>query len=46
MDASDFSDKAAEIAAGLGHGRCEIFPKQEQVLVEGDVGNFINLALF
>ena len=47
MDASDFRDKAAEIAAGLGHGRCEIFPKQEQVLVErGDVGNFINLPYF
>ena len=44
MEAADFRDKAAEIAAALGHGRCEIFPKQEQVLVErGDVGNFINL---
>ena len=47
MDAADFRDKAAEIAAALGHGRCEIFPKQEQVLVErGDVGNFINLPYF
>ena len=47
MDAGDFRDKAAEIAAGLGHGRCEIFPKQEQVLVErGDIGNFINLPYF
>ena len=47
MDASDFRDKAVEIAAGLGHGRYEIFPKQEQVLVErGDVGNFINLPYF
>ena len=47
MEAADFRDKAAEIAAALGHGRCEIFPKQEQVLVErGDVGNFINLPYF
>ena len=44
---TDFRDKAAEINAALGHGRCEIFPKQEQVLVErGDVGNFINLPYF
>ena len=47
MEAADFRDKSAEIAAALGHGRCEIFPKQEQVLVErGDVGIFINLAYF
>ena len=47
MNASDFRDKAAEISAALGHGRCEIFPKQEQILVErGDVGNFINLPYF
>jgi len=47
MEAADFRDKSAEIAAALGHGRCEIFPKQEQVLVErGDVGNFINLPYF
>ena len=47
MSAGEFRDKAAEIAALLGHGKCEIFPKQEQVLVErGDVGNFINLPYF
>ncbi len=47
MNAGEFRDKAAEIAALLGHGKCEIFPKQEQVLVErGDVGNFINLPYF
>jgi len=47
MNASDFRDKAAEISSALGHGRCEIFPKQEQILVErGDVGNFINLPYF
>ena len=47
FSAGQFRDKAAEIAAMLGHGKCEIFPKQEQVLVErGDVGNFINLPYF
>jgi hypothetical protein len=47
MNAGDFRDKAAEISSALGHGRCEIFPKQEQILVErGDVGNFINLPYF
>ena len=47
MSAGDFRDKAAEISSALGHGRCEIFPKQEQILVErGDVGNFINLPYF
>ena len=43
----NFSDKAGEISAFLGYGGCEIFPKQEQILVErGDVGNFINLPYF
>ena len=47
MNAGDFRDKAAEISSALGHGRCEIFPKQEQILVErGDVGNFINLPYY
>ena len=44
ISAGDFKDKAAEVSAVLGYGGCEVFPKQEQVLVErGDVGNFINL---
>ena len=47
MSAGEFRDKASEIASYLGYGGCEIFPKQEQVLVErGDVGNFINLPYF
>ena len=47
MSAGEFRDKASEIAAYVGYGRCEIFPKQEQVLHErGDVGNFINLPYF
>jgi hypothetical protein len=47
ISAGDFKDKAAEVSAVLGYGGCEVFPKQEQVLVErGDVGNFINLPYF
>ena len=47
ISAGEFRDKASEIASYLGYGGCEIFPKQEQVLVErGDVGNFINLPYF
>lgn len=47
MSAGEFRDKAGEISAFLGWGGCEIFPKQEQILVErGDIGNFINLPYF
>ena len=47
INAGEFRDKASEISAVLGYGGCEIFPKQEQILVErGDVGNFINLPYF
>lgn len=47
IGAGEFRDKASEISAVLGYGGCEIFPKQEQILVErGDVGNFINLPYF
>ena len=45
--ASEIRDKLAEFASALGWGTCEIFPKQEEVIVErGDVGNFINLPYF
>jgi hypothetical protein len=47
ISAGEFRDKASEIASYLGYGGCEIFPKQEQIIVErGDVGNFINLPYF
>lgn len=47
IGAGEFRDKAGEISAFLGYGGCEVFPKQEQLLVErGDVGNFINLPYF
>ena len=47
IPASDMRDKLSELSAGLGYGSAEIFPKQEQLLVErGDVGNAINLPYF
>lgn len=39
--------KLREIAAGLGYGSCEIFPKQSEVLADrGDVGNWLNMPYF
>tara|TARA_R110000787_G_scaffold156836_6_gene270798 strand:- start:319 stop:1863 length:1545 start_codon:yes stop_codon:yes gene_type:complete len=45
--ARTLQDKLAEIAAGLGYGKCEIFPKQSTVMVEkGDLGNWLNMPYF
>jgi hypothetical protein len=45
--AVDIRDYLGEMAAALGHSNCEIFPKQDQILIDrGDVGNFINLPYF
>ena len=45
--AVDVREYLIEIAAAIGYSGCEIFPKQDQILVErGDVGNFINLPYF
>lgn len=39
--------KLREMAAALGFGRSEIFPKQGQVLADkGDVGNWLNMPYF
>jgi len=47
IPASDMKDKLAEIAASLGHGKAEIFPKQSHVLVDkGDMGNWLNMPYF
>lgn len=36
-----------EMSIALGFSGCEIFPKQDKILVErGDVGNFINMPYF
>jgi len=39
--------KLREMAAALGHGKAEIFPKQSEVLPDrGDIGNWINMPYF
>ena len=45
--AGDMQDKLREIAAGLGYGGVEIFPKQREVLVDrGDIGSWLNMPYF
>ncbi len=45
--AADMQDKLREIAAGLGYGGVEIFPKQREVLVDrGDIGSWLNMPYF
>tara|TARA_R100000231_G_scaffold42877_1_gene37431 strand:+ start:3873 stop:5393 length:1521 start_codon:yes stop_codon:yes gene_type:complete len=44
IKAEDLRDKLMEIAAGLGYGNCEIFPKQIALNTQrGDTGSFLNL---
>jgi hypothetical protein len=39
--------KLKEMAAVLGYGNCEIYPRQTKILVErGDIGQFINVPYF
>ena len=36
-----------ELAAGIGYGGVEIFPKQREVLVDrGDIGSWLNMPYF
>ncbi len=45
--AKALQEKLSEIAAILGYGRSEIFPKQTKVLVDkGDLGNWLNMPYF
>ena len=47
MPASDLMAKLREIAACLGFGTSEIFPKQTEVKSErGDIGNWLNMPYF
>ena len=47
VEAEALQLKLKEIAAELGYGGCEIFPKQIKLVVErGDNGNFLNLPYF
>lgn len=47
VEAGDMQDKLREVAAGLGFGGLEIFPKQRQVLADrGDIGSWLNMPYF
>lgn len=47
VQASMMQVKLRELAAGLGYGKSEIFPKQGTVLVDkGDMGNWLNMPYF
>lgn len=47
LPAAYLQEKLTEIAAHLGFGRSEIFPKQSTVLVDkGDLGNWLNMPYY
>lgn len=47
IPADDLQNWLKTVAAGLGHGTSEIFPKQTKILQErGDVGNWLNMPYF
>ena len=47
VEAGEMQDKLREIAAGLGFGGLEIFPKQREVLADrGDIGSWLNMPYF
>ena len=47
VEAEKVQVKLKEIAAEIGYGGCEIFPKQIKLVLErGDNGNFLNLPYF
>ena len=42
--AADLRSRLRQIAASMGWGECEIFPKQNQIMSErGDLGNWLNM---
>tara|TARA_R110000796_G_scaffold4085_1_gene15546 strand:+ start:2259 stop:3803 length:1545 start_codon:yes stop_codon:yes gene_type:complete len=47
ISAKQMQDTLQHIAAEMGYGGCEIFPKQIKLFLErGDVGNFLNLPYY
>ena len=45
--ASVIREHLTEMSIALGFSGCEVFPKQDEILVErGDLGNFINMPYF
>ena len=46
VSAKKLINKMNSFAAALGHGGCEIFPKQFQRVREDDLGNFLNMPYY
>ena len=47
VPAEDLQPKLISIAAMLGYGGSEVFPKQQKILADrGDTGNFLNMPYF
>jgi hypothetical protein len=46
VEARQMRERLQEIAAILGHGDCEIFPKQAKLHDRGDTGSWINMPYF
>jgi len=47
ITAKKMRDTLQHLASALGHGSCEIFPKQIKLYLDrGDVGNFLNMPYF
>jgi hypothetical protein len=47
VSAEDLQPKLVSIAAMLGYGGSEVFPKQQKILADrGDTGNFLNMPYF
>ena len=47
VEAKKLQIKLRELAATLGYGTCEVFPKQSKVLIDkGDLGNWLNMPYF
>jgi len=47
ISAEQMQETLQHIAASLGYGGCEIFPKQVRLFLDrGDVGNFLNMPYF
>jgi hypothetical protein len=47
VPASEVMVRLRELASAIGHGGSEIFPKQDQVLIDrGDLGNWLNMPYF
>jgi hypothetical protein len=47
VTAADMQHKLKEVAAALGYGDCEIYPRQTEILSDrGDIGQWLNMPYF